>query len=65
MSTNTHRPALHIELTPEQSEALEPLFQALWQFKGGTVVAQVWTDGMRVAVLDKAASDAFAQALGG
>ena len=65
MPTTPRPSTAHVRITPEQYEALEPLFMALNQFKGGTVVAQVWPDGMRVAVLDKAASDAVAQALGG
>jgi hypothetical protein len=58
-------PPVAVELTPEQSEQLAPVFDSLWQIKGGVVVAQVWPDGMRVTVLNKAAAEAFAEALGG
>ncbi|MFN3494535.1 MAG: hypothetical protein ACK40L_08520 [Hydrogenophaga sp.] len=58
-------PPVAVELTESQHIQLLPVFESLRQVEGGVVVAQVWPDGMKVTVLNKAAADAFAEALGG
>lgn len=58
-----------VDLTNEQLAQLRPVFKELKKTldaegPGATIAAQIYSDGMRVAFLDKELTDAFMVALG-